>query len=72
MVVAAPGRLMDSLDKKMIRLDVCHYLCIDEADQMIDMGFEENILAIISFIKVNFKFFSLPSVTISTFVIVIV
>merc|ERR1712071_6704 len=50
-IVATPGRLMDMLDKKMIRLDVCRYLCMDEADRMIDMGFEEDIRTIFSFFK---------------------
>ena len=43
---------MDMLDKKMIKLDVCRYLCMDEADRMIDMGFEEDIRTIFSFFKV--------------------
>merc|ERR1712071_588579 len=50
-IVATPGRLMDMLDKKMIKLDVCRYLCMDEADRMIDMGFEEDIRTIFSFFK---------------------
>jgi ATP-dependent RNA helicase DDX41 len=32
-LVATPGRLMDMLDKKMIKLDICRYLCMDEADR---------------------------------------
>jgi ATP-dependent RNA helicase DDX41 len=53
-MIATPGRLMDMLDKKMVRLDMCRYLCIDEADRMIDMGFEEDIRTIFSFFKVIF------------------
>lgn len=49
--VATPGRLMDMLDKKMINLSVCRYLCMDEADRMIDMGFEEDIRTIFSYFK---------------------
>ncbi|XP_071453867.1 ATP-dependent RNA helicase abstrakt [Hetaerina americana] len=48
-MVATPGRLMDMLDKKMVKLDVCRYLCMDEADRMIDMGFEEDVRTIFSF-----------------------
>ena len=48
---------MDMLDKKMIKLDVCRYLCMDEADRMIDMGFEEDIRTIFSYFKVS-KYFS--------------
>lgn len=50
-LVATPGRLMDLLDKKMIKLDVCRYLCMDEADRMIDMGFEEDVRTIFSYFK---------------------
>ena len=35
MVVATPGRLNDMLNKKRFSLDVCKYLCLDEADRMI-------------------------------------
>lgn len=50
-LVATPGRLMDMLDKKMVNLDVCRYLCLDEADRMIDMGFEEDVRTIFSYFK---------------------
>ena len=43
MMVATPGRLKDLLAKKRMTLDVCKYLCLDEADRMVDMGFEEDI-----------------------------
>ena len=52
MMVATPGRLMDLLQKKMISLDICRYLALDEADRMIDMGFEEDIRTIFSYFKV--------------------
>lgn len=48
-MVATPGRLIDMLEKKMINLNMCRYLCMDEADRMIDMGFEENIRTIFSY-----------------------
>ncbi|KAI8060839.1 P-loop containing nucleoside triphosphate hydrolase protein [Gongronella butleri] len=51
MVVATPGRLMDLLNKKRFTLDNCKYLCMDEADRMIDMGFEEDVRTIMSFFK---------------------
>uniref|UniRef100_A0A1A9WIF5 RNA helicase n=1 Tax=Glossina brevipalpis TaxID=37001 RepID=A0A1A9WIF5_9MUSC len=50
-MVATPGRLMDMLEKKMVTLDICRYLCMDEADRMIDMGFEEDVRTIFSFFK---------------------
>ena len=52
-MVATPGRLMDLLQKKMISLDICRYLSLDEADRMIDMGFEEDIRTIFSYFKVS-------------------
>ena len=52
-VVATPGRLMLMLDKKMVTLDVCRYLTLDEADRMIDMGFEEDVRTIFSYFKVR-------------------
>lgn len=53
MMVATPGRLMDLLQKKMVSLDICRYLALDEADRMIDMGFEEDIRTIFSYFKVK-------------------
>ncbi|XP_047495072.1 ATP-dependent RNA helicase abstrakt-like [Penaeus chinensis] len=50
-MVSTPGRLIDMLDKKMVRLDVCRYLVMDEADRMIDMGFEEDVRTIYSYFK---------------------
>lgn len=51
MVVATPGRLKDMLSKKRMNLDLCRYLCLDEADRMVDMGFEEDIRLILSYFK---------------------
>ncbi|KAI9031771.1 P-loop containing nucleoside triphosphate hydrolase protein [Phycomyces nitens] len=51
MVVATPGRLMDMLTKKKFNLDICKYLCMDEADRMIDMGFEDDVRNIMSYFK---------------------
>ncbi len=51
-VVATPGRLIDMLEKKRFVLDSCKYLCMDEADRMIDLGFEEDVRTIMSFFKV--------------------
>jgi len=50
-VVATPGRLLDMLTKKKFTLESCKYLCLDEADRMIDMGFEEDVRNIMNFFK---------------------
>ncbi|SAM83701.1 probable DEAD-box ATP-dependent RNA helicase 35 [Ustilago bromivora] len=50
-VVATPGRLQDMLSKNKFTLDCCKYLCLDEADRMIDMGFEEDVRNIMGFFK---------------------
>ncbi len=39
LLVATPGRLIDLIDRKAVRLNETIYLVLDEADQMLDMGF---------------------------------
>lgn len=47
LVIATPGRLLDHLDRKSIDLSKLNTLVLDEADQMILMGFKNEIEAII-------------------------
>ncbi len=46
-VVATPGRLLDFLRRKNIRLDAVEILIIDEADRMLDMGFIPDVRKIV-------------------------
>lgn len=47
-VVATPGRLLDHLKNKTIDLRTVEHLVMDEVDRMLDMGFIEDVLKIIS------------------------
>lgn len=46
-LIATPGRLIDHLDRGTIDLSAIEVLVLDEADRMIDMGFEEDVTRII-------------------------
>ncbi|XP_022910830.1 uncharacterized protein [Onthophagus taurus] len=50
-VIATPGRLIDFLEKGTTNLSRCTYLVLDEADRMLDMGFEPQIRKIITQIR---------------------
>jgi len=50
-VVATPGRLRDFLKQKKVNLDNCRYICLDEADRMLDMGFDEEVGEIMNYFK---------------------
>lgn len=50
-VIATPGRLIDFLDKDVTNLRRVTYLVVDEADRMLDMGFEPQLRKIISHIR---------------------
>jgi ATP-dependent RNA helicase DeaD len=42
-VVATPGRLIDLIERKAINLESIKYVVLDEADEMLNMGFQEDI-----------------------------
>ncbi len=48
-VVGTPGRILDHLRNGTLRLDGISYLVLDEADEMLDMGFIDDVRDIISY-----------------------
>jgi ATP-dependent RNA helicase DeaD len=42
-VVATPGRLIDLIERKAVNLEKIHYVVLDEADEMLNMGFKDDI-----------------------------
>jgi len=50
-IVATPGRLISHLKLGYVKLNKIKHLILDEADRMLDMGFIDDLKAIISFIK---------------------
>jgi superfamily II DNA/RNA helicase len=52
-VIATPGRLMAHLASGALKLDQVKHLVLDEADRMLDMGFYDDIVHIISFLPAD-------------------
>ena len=46
-IVATPGRLVDLMNRKVIQLSQVRYVVLDEADEMLNMGFKEDIDAVL-------------------------
>lgn len=54
-VIATPGRLIDMLESRITNLKRVTYLVLDEADRMLDMGFEPQIRKIVSQVQLMFS-----------------
>ena len=52
-VVATPGRLLDLIKRKAIKLENVRHVILDEADEMLNMGFKEDIDKILSYTLEN-------------------
>lgn len=52
-IIATPGRLVDCIERRIIVLEQCCYVIMDEADRMIDLGFEEPVNKILSALPVT-------------------
>ena len=49
-VVGTPGRVMDHIGRKTLKLENLRTIVLDEADEMLNMGFREDIETILSFV----------------------
>ena len=52
-VVGTPGRVIDLINRKILKLDSLEFFVLDEADEMLNMGFEEDIKEIFEKTKVE-------------------
>jgi ATP-dependent RNA helicase DDX23/PRP28 len=52
-IIATPGRLVDCIERRLIVLSQCCYIIMDEADRMIDLGFEEPVNRILDALPVQ-------------------
>ncbi|KAK3329021.1 P-loop containing nucleoside triphosphate hydrolase protein [Apodospora peruviana] len=52
-IVATPGRLVDCLERRLLVFTQCCYIIMDEADRMIDQGFEEPLTKILDALPVG-------------------
>ncbi|SMC71691.1 DEAD/DEAH box helicase [Pedobacter africanus] len=49
-IIATPGRLISHLSSGVLKLDQLQHLVLDEADRMLDMGFYDDIMRIVSYL----------------------
>lgn len=49
-VIGTPGRVMDHINRKTLRLDSLKMIVLDEADEMLNMGFREDIETILKYV----------------------
>ncbi len=49
-LVATPGRLIDLINREKVKLNEVKYLVLDEADEMLNMGFQEDLETILQFV----------------------
>lgn len=54
-LIGTPGRIKDLLMKKFLVLEQCSWIVLDEADKMIDLGFEQDVNYILDSITTQLK-----------------
>lgn len=47
-IVATPGRLMDLMERKVVKIESIRFVILDEADEMLNMGFKDDIDTILA------------------------
>lgn len=47
-IVATPGRLMDLMERKVVKIETIRFVILDEADEMLNMGFKDDIDTILA------------------------
>lgn len=52
-IIATPGRLVDCIERRLLVLGQCCYVIMDEADRMVDLGFEESVNKILDALPVG-------------------
>jgi len=55
LLIATPGRLLDVVERGRVLLSQVKYFCLDEADRMLDMGFEPDVRKISAFLPERTK-----------------
>jgi ATP-dependent RNA helicase DeaD len=50
-VIGTPGRIIDHLKRKTLKVENLKYIVLDEADEMLSMGFEEDIRLILDYVE---------------------
>jgi superfamily II DNA/RNA helicase len=58
LVVATPGRLTDFVERGIVSLAMVQYLILDEADRMLDMGFEVRLQTLLK--KTRIHYYCIP------------
>jgi ATP-dependent RNA helicase DDX41 len=48
-IVATPGRLRGMLKQRTLTFDICRFICLDEADRLMELGFDEEVGEIFNF-----------------------
>lgn len=49
-IVGTPGRVMDHIRRRTLKLEDCNKIVLDEADEMLNMGFYDDIIEVLSFL----------------------